>query len=70
MKEEIIRCGGCGDYNATAEVLNSFTEEELKARTVIGDCGGCNGGREQPYEPTPREMMEAGIISRSEFENL
>lgn len=56
------RCGYCGDYSHDPRL---FSKEE-QDNTVMYNCG-CSS---EQYNPTPQELFEAGIISRSEYENL
>ena len=59
---KLERCGFCGQYSNDPRL---FSKEEQE-NPVMVDCGCSNF----EYNPTPRELFEAGIISKSEYENL
>ena len=63
MKPTLERCGACGQFMSD---ITLYTEEEQN-NAVLVHCGCEN---REPFNPTPQEMYEAGIISKSEYENL
>jgi len=77
-EERLERCGYCGNYiqggvYLTAEELSTFTKEQIESAPT-GYCTNAHAEHEEqnpePYNPTPREMYEQGVISKSEYENL
>lgn len=61
-KTPLTRCGACGAWQSDPRL---YTEEEQNTAELV-HCG-CES---EEFEPTPRQMYEQGIISRSEYENL
>lgn len=60
---KLERCGACGQWNADPRL---YTQEEQDAAELFH----CGCEETEPYQPTPTEMYEAGIISESEYRNL
>jgi hypothetical protein len=57
MKEELTRCGACGDFQQDPR---QYTQEEQdNAKLVHCGCENMN----QIYQPTTEELVSAGIIS-------
>ena len=63
-KEPLQRCGRCGAWEQ--DPAGYSQDEQDKAELV--ECG-CYYYEQHAYEPTRQEMYEAGIISKSEYEN-
>lgn len=58
---EFSICGACG---VPLEDPNLYTQDEID-NAKLSYCG-CQ--ESQQFQPSPREMYEAGIISKSEYE--
>ena len=61
---DIEICQACGSPNVDPSL---FSEEEIR-NAKLTYCG-CMDETDR-HNPTPRELYEAGIISKSEYENL